>query len=75
MSHLRTAVIGVGMIGSLHARIYAEDPRTTLVAVVDPSRGGVLTEVCVDGVVVVRGSAGDLVARRLDRRIPDKKFR
>jgi predicted dehydrogenase len=36
MDRLRAAVVGVGMIGSLHARVYAEDPRTTLVAVVDP---------------------------------------
>jgi predicted dehydrogenase len=32
---LRAAVVGVGMIGSLHARVYREDPRTTLAAVVD----------------------------------------
>ncbi|MBW3632348.1 MAG: Gfo/Idh/MocA family oxidoreductase [Chloroflexi bacterium] len=36
MNALRAAVVGVGMIGSLHARIYAEDPRTSLAAVVDP---------------------------------------
>ncbi|MFN8592752.1 MAG: Gfo/Idh/MocA family oxidoreductase [Thermomicrobiales bacterium] len=36
MKELRAAVVGVGMIGSLHARVYAEDARTTLVAVVDP---------------------------------------
>lgn len=32
---LRAAVIGVGMIGSLHARAYREHPSTTLVAVAD----------------------------------------
>jgi predicted dehydrogenase len=36
MNQLRAAVVGVGMIGSLHARVYAEDPRTVLAAVVDP---------------------------------------
>ena len=36
MDGLRAAVVGVGMIGGLHARIYAEDPRTKLEAVVDP---------------------------------------
>jgi predicted dehydrogenase len=35
MEPLRAAVIGVGFIGSLHARIYAEHPRTVLVAVAD----------------------------------------
>jgi predicted dehydrogenase len=35
MSTLRTAVIGVGAIGNLHARIYAQHPRCELVAVVD----------------------------------------
>ncbi|HEY8446750.1 MAG TPA: Gfo/Idh/MocA family oxidoreductase [Thermomicrobiales bacterium] len=35
MKQLRAAVIGVGMIGSLHARVYAEDPRAELVAVTD----------------------------------------
>jgi predicted dehydrogenase len=33
---LQAAVVGVGMIGQLHSRIYSEDPRTRLVAVVDP---------------------------------------
>jgi predicted dehydrogenase len=32
---LRAAVIGVGMIGALHARIYQSDPRTRLVGVCD----------------------------------------
>ncbi|MGC0251823.1 Gfo/Idh/MocA family protein [Pseudactinotalea sp. Z1748] len=32
---LRAAVIGTGRIGSLHAAIYARDPRTDLVGVVD----------------------------------------
>jgi len=32
---LRTAVVGVGAIGSLHARIYAEHPLSELAAVVD----------------------------------------
>ena len=36
MDHPRAAVIGVGMIGGLHARIYAEHPQSSLVAVVDP---------------------------------------
>lgn len=36
MEQLRTAVVGVGMIGGLHARVYAEEPRTVLAAVVDP---------------------------------------
>ncbi|MXZ06514.1 MAG: Gfo/Idh/MocA family oxidoreductase [Acidimicrobiia bacterium] len=35
MTPLRTAVVGTGMIGSLHARIYAEHPLATLVGVVD----------------------------------------
>jgi predicted dehydrogenase len=34
---LRAAVVGVGMIGSLHARAYQDDPRTTLAAVMDDS--------------------------------------
>jgi predicted dehydrogenase len=40
MSKLRTAVIGVGMIGNLHARIYSSNPRCELVAVcdADPAR-------------------------------------
>lgn len=29
------AVVGAGMIGALHARVYQEDPRTSLVAVMD----------------------------------------
>lgn len=36
-SNLRAAVVGVGMIGALHARVYREDPRTDLVAVMDKS--------------------------------------
>jgi predicted dehydrogenase len=32
---LQAAVVGVGMIGTLHARVYQDDPRTNLVAVVD----------------------------------------
>jgi predicted dehydrogenase len=32
---LRAGVIGVGMIGSLHARVYADHPSTDLVGVVD----------------------------------------
>lgn len=32
---LRIGVIGVGLIGALHARLYAADPRTDLVAVCD----------------------------------------
>jgi len=32
---LRAAVVGVGMIGSLHARVYAEHPETELLAVAD----------------------------------------
>lgn len=35
MELLRAAVVGVGLIGSLHARIYKEHPHTILVAVVD----------------------------------------
>ncbi len=35
MNRLRTAVVGTGMIGSLHARIYAEHPLADLVGVVD----------------------------------------
>ena len=38
MPELRAAVVGVGAIGSLHARIYRDDPRTELVAVVDAQR-------------------------------------
>jgi predicted dehydrogenase len=34
---LRAAVIGVGRIGSLHAQIYHDDPRTRLVGVMDAS--------------------------------------
>lgn len=37
--NLRAAVVGVGMIGALHARVYREDPRTELVAVVDTNAG------------------------------------
>ena len=32
---LNVAVVGVGRLGSIHARIYAEIPETELVAVVD----------------------------------------
>lgn len=32
---MRAGVVGVGMIGALHARTYADDPRTELVGVVD----------------------------------------
>src|SRR5690625_8012033 len=32
---LRAAVIGTGRIGALHAAIYARDPRTELVGVID----------------------------------------
>ncbi|MBI3975920.1 MAG: Gfo/Idh/MocA family oxidoreductase [Armatimonadetes bacterium] len=35
MEALRVAVIGVGTIGSLHARVYHEHPYTSLVAVMD----------------------------------------
>lgn len=35
MSSLRTAVVGTGAIGSLHARIYAEHPYSQLVGIVD----------------------------------------
>ena len=38
MADLRIAVIGVGLIGELHARIFAADPRCTLVAVCDTDR-------------------------------------
>lgn len=34
---LRVAVIGVGHLGKFHARIYRENPRAELVAVVDPN--------------------------------------
>lgn len=34
---LRVAVIGVGHLGKFHARIYRENPRAELVAIVDPS--------------------------------------
>jgi predicted dehydrogenase len=33
---LRVAVLGVGHLGKLHAKIYAENPRAELVCVVDP---------------------------------------
>ncbi len=39
MNPLRAVVVGTGMIGSLHARIYAEHPLAELVAVVDASSG------------------------------------
>ena len=35
MTPLRTAVVGVGAIGSLHARIYVEHPLSELVGIVD----------------------------------------
>ena len=35
MGVLRTAVVGTGAIGSLHARIYAEHPHSELVGIVD----------------------------------------
>ena len=35
MTALRAAVVGVGAIGSLHARIYKEHPLAELVGVVD----------------------------------------
>lgn len=38
MTALRTAVVGVGAIGSLHARIYQEHPLSELVGVVDVDR-------------------------------------
>ncbi|MDE0169584.1 MAG: Gfo/Idh/MocA family oxidoreductase [bacterium] len=39
MTALRTAVVGVGAIGSLHARIYQEHPLAELVGVVDVDEG------------------------------------
>lgn len=39
MDQLRAAVVGAGMIGSLHARVYAEHVHARLVAVVDPDIG------------------------------------
>lgn len=35
---LRVAVLGVGHLGKLHAKIYSENPRAELVCVVDPQR-------------------------------------
>ena len=35
MTHLKVAAVGVGTIGSLHARVYAEHPMAELVGVVD----------------------------------------
>ena len=66
MNQLRTAVIGVGMIGSLHARIYAEDPRTTLAAVVDPDaeRARAVAEPL--GAAWYSDTAAMLAAERLD---------
>ena len=43
MKPLRTAVVGTGMIGSLHARIYAEHPLAELVGVVDANRDAART--------------------------------
>lgn len=44
MSRLRTAVVGVGAIGSLHARIYHEHPFSELVGIMDvnPARAEVV---------------------------------
>jgi predicted dehydrogenase len=37
MARMRAVVVGVGMIGSLHAQVFAEHPATELVAVCDAS--------------------------------------
>ncbi len=39
MNTIRTAVIGVGYLGRFHAQKYAQNPASTLVAVVDPDAG------------------------------------
>jgi predicted dehydrogenase len=46
MKKLRVGVVGVGHIGSNHARIYAELPRAEFVAVhdIDPARGRAIAE-------------------------------
>lgn len=36
MDQLRVGVVGVGLIGALHARVYAELPNATLIGVADP---------------------------------------
>ncbi len=38
MSKLRIAVLGAGILGSRHARVFAEQEEAELVAVIDPSR-------------------------------------
>ena len=45
-SPLRVAVVGVGHLGKIHAKIYAESPRAELVAVVDsdPKRAAAVAE-------------------------------
>ena len=39
MDKLRTAVIGAGKMGSIHAKVYSQLPQSQLVAVVDVDRG------------------------------------
>lgn len=39
MEKLRVGVIGVGQMGSLHARVYAQMPNVDLVAIADPQTG------------------------------------
>lgn len=48
MSKLRVAVVGVGMIGGLHARIFSDNPRCELVAVCDAdlARAKSVAEAC-----------------------------
>ena len=35
MDRLRTAVVGAGKMGEIHARVYSELPQSNLVAIVD----------------------------------------
>ncbi len=35
MDKLRTAVVGAGKMGEIHARVYSELPQSNLVAIVD----------------------------------------
>jgi predicted dehydrogenase len=66
MTTLRTAVIGVGAIGSLHARIYARDPRCELVAVVDAQRERAETLARELGCAVYSDAAALVAAEKLD---------
>lgn len=65
---IKVAVIGAGFMGSMHASIFASDPRAELVAVVDrdPTRGKALADSIGKGVKVYTSHEELLAAETLD---------